>query len=240
MSYFCTPCNRAFKSWDHLRQHEEYSSSHPQNTSRMSYTYDCGLCGAEFLTDEALEKHMSYHSYCASCDRRFDSDHSLRQHLNSKEHRGGISCSGCTIGPFPTISSWVIHTESGTCPNGTEDWRSINEYMRSKDRRNRFTIDTFFGEEDPSEDVVGPHAWNGSRYESGSICLSQFLSLNQLNQHSAGHSTTNYRCPGCPKEYVKLSSLLAHLESEVCGWVTFERMQENRGLDDIVDCLLGY
>lgn len=51
-----------------------------------------------------------------------------------------------------------------------------------------------------------------------------------------------YHCPGprCSREFTSLASIINHLESEVCGFVRFEEVQESFGDIIIPGCPLPF
>jgi hypothetical protein len=87
---------------------------------------------------------------------------------------------------------------------------------------------------------VTPRAFNGTSWVCY-ICKKCFKSSRALESHlnSPVHQEKVYHClkRGCPKEFHSLASLFNHLESESCGFIRFEGVQQihNR----INDAILG-
>jgi len=75
-------------------------------------------------------------------------------------------------------------------------------------------------------------AWNGRKWECY-LCHRGFVSKVALNQHlnSPVHQQKVYHCPSrrCMKEFVSLAALFNHLESESCGAMRFEDVQQHAG-----------
>lgn len=74
-------------------------------------------------------------------------------------------------------------------------------------------------------------AYNGYGWECY-LCHREFNSCNALNQHanSPVHQQKVYHCPDqrvmCGKQFVSLAGLFNHFESESCGFIRFERVQQ--------------
>ena len=81
-----------------------------------------------------------------------------------------------------------------------------------------------------TQNIATAAAWNGYNYECY-LCHRLYNTLQSLNQHltSPTHSEKLYHCPNraCAREFVILAALFNHLESESCGFVRFEKVQEN-------------
>lgn len=67
------------------------------------------------------------------------------------------------------------------------------------------------------------------------------MSSRALNQHanSPVHQQSIYHCPNearkCGKQFVSLAGFFNHLESEACGFIRFEKVQEaQRSLTDVM------
>jgi DNA-directed RNA polymerase subunit RPC12/RpoP len=73
-------------------------------------------------------------------------------------------------------------------------------------------------------------AWNGYAYEC-LLCQREFRTLQALNSHlnSPVHSQKYYHCSkrSCGKEFVSLAGLVNHFESEICGAMRFNQVQNN-------------
>ncbi|EGN93768.1 hypothetical protein SERLA73DRAFT_126614 [Serpula lacrymans var. lacrymans S7.3] len=244
MMAFCDYCDRYFSNAHALSQHLRYSDNH---------NFPCWSCGVEFSTRTGLKEHYvqsrnhaycqycdehfedredlidhnhdnhSYcpscnkvfkndfglhehnrqvHHYCVSCKRLFVSASNLQAHMNSSTHRPrDVVCPfrGCAQA-FVSKSALVLHLESGKCQSGV-DRRTVDRYVP---------------------------AWNGAFFECY-LCHTEFRSLDALNQHLASpfHREKVYRCPltSCRVQFVTLSALCQHVESEKCGVARFKSVQ---------------
>ncbi|KAF4821373.1 hypothetical protein CGCSCA4_v008871 [Colletotrichum siamense] len=65
------------------------------------------------------------------------------------------------------------------------------------------------------------------------MCGNLYGKLNSLNQHlnSPVHQQSLYHCPNrhCGREFTTLAATMNHLESESCGFMRFEAVQQNVG-----------
>lgn len=74
-------------------------------------------------------------------------------------------------------------------------------------------------------------AFNGYYWECY-ICHKKFNTRNSLDQHlnSPVHKQPVYHCPnlrgGCQKQFITLAAQFNHLESESCGFMRFESVQQ--------------
>lgn len=80
------------------------------------------------------------------------------------------------------------------------------------------------------EYVVTQRAYNGSSWECY-ICHRIFGKMQGLNAHlnSPVHKGKVYHCPNrgkCMQQFVSLAAFFAHLESEKCGLMRFEKVQQ--------------
>jgi hypothetical protein len=83
-----------------------------------------------------------------------------------------------------------------------------------------------------SEAIATSATWNGRYYECY-LCHRGFTTIRGLNQHleSPAHKQKIYHCPNrqCGRELVSLAALFNHLESESCGYIRFEKVQQSIG-----------
>ena len=159
----------------------------------------------------------------------------MRKHLKSSVHLGkNVKCPWCPD-KFTNLTGVTLHLESGKCPSGI-DRQKIDQYCRQVDRDHVFTnrlieyhtLDTY--QYKPA--AATGTAWNVRRGCFGCyLCPRGFPNLTALNQHlnSPVHQQKIYHCPRCKLEYVALSALVNHLESETCGPFRFNSMAGSLG-----------
>lgn len=145
----------------------------------------------------------------------------MRKHLKSSTHVGkNAKCPWCP-NKFTNLTGITLHLESGKCPSGI-DRQKIDNYCRQVDRDHVFTKRLI---EYPTRESYEPAAatstaWNSRRQcYACYFCSRGFPNLIALNQHlnSPVHQQKIYHCFRCKLEYVALSALVNHLESEACG-----------------------
>lgn len=167
------------------------------------------------------------------------------QHLRSKTHVGSsIECPFCKEG-FTTASGVTIHLESGRCTASGLNRAKINDMVRRLDRNNVITrpLLTMPGY-DKVETIATERAWNGYNYECY-FCTRGFETLQALNQHikSPVHEQAMYRCPkaSCRRQYKVLSGLIQHVESESCGVMRFNQVQQQakNGIQNMVGRMIA-
>ncbi|KAH8912972.1 hypothetical protein BR93DRAFT_949028 [Coniochaeta sp. PMI_546] len=206
--------------------------------------YKCNFCLERFNCSTAQREHeVNYHHHCRVCDRTFNNLNNIKQHLNSSTHRGtDIACPFCHQA-FATATGVTHHVERGSCPNA----RNINRdelatIVRSKDPEGRISKN-FIGWTGSSNYKATGNTWNGWAFECY-FCDREFNQIHGLNQHldSPVHQQKLYHCPGpsCSREFTSLASIINHLESEVCGFMRFEEVQESFGDIIIPGCPLPF
>ena len=86
MATYCGICDRRFRTYEALQQHQRDSPAH-------AITFDCETCNRSFQSEEALQQHQQdspAHAItfdCETCNRSFQSEEALQQHLqNSSAH----------------------------------------------------------------------------------------------------------------------------------------------------------
>jgi hypothetical protein len=245
---YCDPCDRFFSTYNGYDQHIQNSAAH--QSQYRSQQFECDACDRCFATEQALHQHCSNatgHPYCASCKRMFMNQNNLNQvgivystplysadlkfqHMHSRVHMGSsMQCPFCKVG-FTTASGVIIHLESGRCTASGLDRAKINDMVRRLDRNNVITkpLLTMPGY-DSVEMIATERAWNGYYYECY-LCTREFETLQALNSHikSPVHEQAIYRCPkaSCGREYKLLSGLIQHVESETCGVMRFNQVQQ--------------
>ncbi|KAI2673396.1 transcriptional regulator family: C2H2 zinc finger [Penicillium roqueforti] len=238
-TFDCETCNSTFRT-----QHA--ANNHMNAKSHWLPKVPCETCPMKFYTQQAVENHMSakghYKNYCQECSRQFMNANCLRQHLNSKIHRGtNIACPFCRVG-FVTASGVSHHLESGACPQAQGLNRDrIHRIIQQLDPNGIVCKKQIAWHGEHEQDMtylVTDNAWNGSCWVCY-LCKKGFNSPKALGSHvnSPVHNEKVYHClkRGCPKEFHSLASLFNHLESESCGFIRFEGVQQvHRQLNDAI------
>ncbi|KAH7012643.1 uncharacterized protein B0I36DRAFT_256317, partial [Microdochium trichocladiopsis] len=158
---------------------------------------------------------------------------STSQHLNSRIHRGtNIACPFCDRS-YATATGLIHHIETGSCPQAPNLNRDqIYRIIRSKDSHGVMTKNLLDWHGSDSYEATG-RAWNGYAYECY-LCHRSFTTLKGLNQHlgSPVHQQSFYHCPkrDYRQDFKNLAGLINHLESEKCGFMRFNDVQ-NRAQD---------
>ena len=187
---------------------------------------ECSKCTYIFKDEESLADHEDEahpQNYCEECQRQFQNLNNLNQHLKSSFHVGkNAKCPWCSQ-KFTNLTGICLHLESGSCSSGINR-EKINKYCRQVDPGHIFTNKQigWYNDHDKTPDMATGAAWDGSRYRCY-LCQNGFGTLRALNQHlsSPAHQQKIYHCPRCRREYVALSGLINHLESESCGAFRF-------------------
>ncbi|KAK4153987.1 hypothetical protein C8A00DRAFT_43171 [Chaetomidium leptoderma] len=241
----CDTCDAYFGSEKARRQHmsakghfsNQYDSSSNGGSSNYGYydddqDWECALCDFCFGTEDGCNQHMvEDHLYCNDCDRSFMNYNNIKQHLNSKVHRGStIKCPFCAA-TYATATGMVHHLERGCCPRAPElDRHEIYRLVHSRDPN--ATISKHSLQLDTTTYSATERAWNGRYYECY-LCHRQFNQLSGLNQHLSSpiHQEALYHCPNfrCRVEFKTLAAIINHLESETCGAMRFEAVQQQIG-----------
>jgi hypothetical protein len=260
----CHKCDRFFNTHNGYNQHIQNSAAH--QSQYQSPQFECDACDRCFATEHSLHQHCSNaagHPYCVSCKRMFMNQNNLNQvgtlsapkpsysadlqiqHLHSRVHVGAsMQCPFCKEG-FTTASGVTIHLESGRCTVSGLDRAKINDIVQRLDRNNIITrpLLTMPGYGD-IEMIATERAWNGYNYECY-LCPREFQTLRALNNHikSPVHEQAIYRCPkaSCGRQYKLLSGLIQHVESESCGVMRFNQVQQQAksGIQNMVGRLIA-
>ncbi|KAF2024781.1 hypothetical protein EK21DRAFT_93777 [Setomelanomma holmii] len=201
MTVLCHRCDRSFRTYSALYQHERDSSNHHEcpvcdydGTSwedllehcREEGCRDvCGGCnnGQGTLWAEDCDEyweHVEDYNVCTECERHFSSASNLYQHKLS--HRQLMYECYCCDRTFKTYGGMIIHLERGTC--GDTDEISMNE-LAAECRKWRYFIYTNFQND-------------------------------MYNCVPLEHGLDPYYCPTCDASMPKLSSLFQHIESDSC------------------------
>ncbi|KAJ5158992.1 Zinc finger C2H2 [Penicillium coprophilum] len=236
-TFECETCTSTFRT-------QNAANSHMNAKRHWLPTVPCQKCPMKFHTEGAAENHMRakghYKTYCHECDRHFRDENCLRQHLNSKTHRGtNIPCPFCRTG-YVTASGVSHHLESGSCPQAQGLNRDkIHRIIQQLDPNGVVCKKQIaWHDEENVTYSVTDNAWNGSFWVCY-ICKRGFNSRQALGSHvnSPVHKEKVYHClnRGCRKEFHSLASLFNHLESESCGFVRFDGVQQvHKRLNDAI------
>ncbi|KAK0516594.1 hypothetical protein JMJ35_001197 [Cladonia borealis] len=237
-------CGRSF-TYNGMRNHLDNSRDHyneiecrwcfarwPTHAGKLrlkheqaEHWYECDHCNSIFETESGLEDHIADEhppNYCYGCKRQFQNLNNLNQHLKSSVHAGkNVKCPWCPA-KFVNLTGVCLHLESGVCPSEI-DRQKINRYCREVDPNHVFTTKQIgWHDTNDTPNIATSASWDGSCYRCY-LCPSGFSNLRSLNQHlgSPAHQGKIYHCPRCRREYVSLSGLVNHLESESCGAFRF-------------------
>ncbi|KAH7150369.1 hypothetical protein B0J13DRAFT_287648 [Dactylonectria estremocensis] len=230
----CGTCGREFDAgWDggfEARDQHCRALGHSIPHFERNYAYECSCCDGRFKTDAKRKDHEhSDHLYCAECDRDFDNWNNIQQHLNSSRHRAsGIQCPFCKK-TCRTATGLTHHLERGGCPNAPLDRDRLYRAVRERDPQgiisNKFL--EWYGSR-TFEATEMSFNTNLNAYECY-LCHRLFDALTSLNAHlsSPRHQQNLYHCPSrsCHKEFTTLAGLINHLESESCGYIRFQAVQ---------------
>ncbi|KAF2454907.1 putative zinc finger protein [Lineolata rhizophorae] len=240
--YECETCPAEFRT-------QGAANQHMNARGHWAPSWPCETCSKMFHSEaaaskEEVDKHMTraghFKTYCPSCDKHFMNENNLRMHLNSKAHRGsGVLCPFCKTA-YTTASGLLHHLERGSCARAPSlNRETILRLVRARDADGIITtkrIGWRDGDEDGGQARLRatPAAFNGAAWECY-LCHRQFRAVEALDAHvnSPVHMQAVYRCPNvagrCGREFTTLAGLFAHLESESCGFMRFERVQRSVG-----------
>ncbi|KAJ6090377.1 zinc finger protein [Penicillium sp. IBT 16267x] len=233
----CETCTKQFRSQNACNQHMDA-------LDHYALLFECETCTSQFRSESAVNQHMwdldHWSTYCVPCERSFRSENGLHMHRNSRIHRGtNVLCPFCKTG-FVTASGASHHVETGSCPEAPKMNReTVLRIIQAADRKGLIANKKigWYKEEDVQY-IVTNRAFNGNFWECY-ICHDEFNTSGALTQHlnSPVHKQKVYHCPdrNCPKEFNTLAGLLSHLESESCGYMRFERVQQvQKSLNDVI------
>eukprot|EP00457_Paulinella_chromatophora_P011191 gb/GEZN01011319.1/.p1 GENE.gb/GEZN01011319.1/~~gb/GEZN01011319.1/.p1 ORF type:complete len:343 (+),score=1.53 gb/GEZN01011319.1/:50-1078(+) len=219
MSYGCGVCDKSFGKEESLLQHKA-SVGH----------YWCHLCGKDFGTDRAVYQHLSSPAHalqCHICEKYFSSEMAAQQHMSSRAHdpvTNDLQCLKCQVS-FKTPSGLTQHLE--THFRGSELQQAVSRAQKATrcPRSARFTLSDSVADGDETIFYATNKSWNGTAYAC-CLCDKRYPSLRDLNNHlgSGVHNAKVYKCPQCNYEFHKLSGLVMHLETEKCGFSSYNRV----------------
>ncbi|KAF7977514.1 hypothetical protein HWV62_3496 [Athelia sp. TMB] len=213
--YSCDACRRSFKSLGALDQHIRDSPAH--NYSDESTEYDDDW---EVDSDDS-DGSDDGTAYCEGCNRLFVDKASLYQHLIDSKS-------------FALPSAIAHHIESGGCSKGIDRHRvtaAVHSMGVTPMVSLAHRIQGPSGLSGPSNIVrysASEQAFNGTSYECY-LCHRGFRTLGSLNTHlsSAAHDVDEFKCPKCSVKFKLISSLIQHIETEVCGLARFKQVEDH-------------
>ncbi|KAJ2982170.1 hypothetical protein NUW58_g6499 [Xylaria curta] len=202
------------------------------------FSWECSICDETWPTEgQRIEHEHDDHNYCSECQRTFASRNNLRMHLNSRIHCDyQIQCPFCKKS-HPTATGVAYHLESGSCPNAAGLNRdTLYKFVRNKDPGGIITKN-LIGWSGEKQYEANDRSYNYSRQGwECYLCNRLFGSLPSLNQHlnSPTHQQSLYHCPnrGCRGDFKTLAAIINHLESESCGYIRFEKVQQ--GIQNVI------
>ncbi|KAF2433399.1 hypothetical protein EJ08DRAFT_668985 [Tothia fuscella] len=207
------------------------------DTCDRQFVNEHAACDRSYPTSAAAREHMDRKNHwrlnwCQPCSKGFQNANNLRMHLNSRIHRtDGVACMFCKK-QLATASGVAHHLEKNSCPMARNvNRKSIHQYMQEKDTAGLYTKKLLTWKDETSSQMNATiRTWNGSGYECY-LCRREFSKLQGLNQHlgSPVHQQPIYHCPKntCCKEFRHLAGLFNHFESESCGYIRFEHVQNS-------------
>ncbi|KAF2136380.1 uncharacterized protein K452DRAFT_329736 [Aplosporella prunicola CBS 121167] len=231
-SFPCETCGKMFRT-------QGAANQHMNKLGHWAPRVPCETCGLKFFTQNAANDHMKaeghYENYCEACDISFQNGNNLRMHLNSKVHRSGIKCPFCSS-KYTTASGLIHHLERNSCPRAPQlNRETIHRMVSQRDPHGAITNKQIgWHAEENTTYTVTDRAFNGIAWECY-LCHKLFSTCNALNSHanSPVHQQKVYHCPSpksrCGKQFSTLAALFNHLESETCGFMRFEKVQQQFG-----------
>jgi len=224
----CLTCGRSFCDKRSLQQH--------LNATNHGLCF-CD-CGKSFLSKQAMEIHREtskvHNSFdCDYCGKKFSTERSLQQHMCSLASHAlrDLRCPKCSH-LFKNAGGLALHFESGACLRVSQAVffaavRSMEHYIGRPNLVTNASV-SLIGVRDqlllcPAE--ASESAWNGECFECY-LCNQGFRSLKQLNMHLSSHQSSKlYHCPKCTHQFQTMSAFVQHVESEVCGFLSFRKMK---------------
>ncbi|KAK6222661.1 hypothetical protein LQW54_000842 [Pestalotiopsis sp. IQ-011] len=225
----CDTCNRYFGSQRAVEQHMDAVGHWRDSSDDEQFYCDFDACSEVFDDEDSLRDHeVEDHFYCDPCDRHFQSLNNIKMHRNGRAHQGtNANCPFCRD-PFVTASGVFHHLEQGGCPKAPLNRTQVYEVVRRKDPNGVLTQRLRDWSTTTLEATVD--SWNPySETYDCPLCGDGFRRLDSLNQHlqSPKHQKL-YHCPkpSCRKQFGSLAAVTEHLQSESCGYMKFEQVQD--------------
>ncbi|KAK2741961.1 hypothetical protein CKAH01_01388 [Colletotrichum kahawae] len=224
----CGTCNREF--WAGWRARDQHCNA----TGHSPPRFECYSCDDYFVDSEDKQEHEAEeHLHCGPCDRDFTSWNAIQQHLNSRVHgASGIPCPFCGV-ERASATGLVHHLERGSCPEAPLNRDALYLAVRRRDPNGVISKKLLEFHGSPTYSATkNSYNYRLDAYQCY-ICGNSYGKLNSLNQHlnSPVHQQSLYHCPNrrCGREFTTLAAAMNHLESESCGFMRFEAVQQNVG-----------
>ncbi|PTD08961.1 hypothetical protein HYE67_005030 [Fusarium culmorum] len=231
----CETCDRYFNDKHAVEQHmsalNHWADSPSEESDYSSYICEFDFCDEELDTADDLRNHeINDHLYCDPCDRSFKDLNSIKMHLRSRVHQGETQhCPFCGQS-YVTAAGVFQHLENKGCSKAPLNRAMVYEAVRSRDPNGTLTKKLL----DWSKSVRFEATERSLNAVTGafdcSLCGASFNRLQSLTQHlqSPKHEQKLYHCPkkGCDRRFTTLAAVTSHLESEQCGFMRFEDVQE--------------
>jgi DNA-directed RNA polymerase subunit RPC12/RpoP len=146
-------------------------------------------------------------------------------------HRGkNVTCLVCQS-KFVTVAGLAQHYEMGGCKvkiTRQQIRQAIDNWESKNNIQGYITKPMIEWHGSNVTDVYATErSFNGRGYECY-LCHREFNRLMDLNRHlkSPAHEAKNYKCPKCNRSFNVISGLVQHFESESCGFVKFEKVNQ--------------
>lgn len=191
------------------------------------------ICIAVLVTETSRLGTPSNRSLDISPDPLMQPLSDTSQHLNSRVHRAsGISCPFCGV-ERASATGLVHHLERGSCPNAPLNRDALYLAVRRRDPNGIISKKLLEFHGSPTYSATeNSYNYRHDAYQCY-MCGNLYGKLNSLNQHlnSPVHQQSLYHCPNrhCGREFTTLAATMNHLESESCGFMRFEAVQQNVG-----------
>ena len=137
----------------------------------------------------------------------------------------------------------AMHLENGDCKNKKINRHQVTHAVRSMNLTPNICVAGASSIQAPAPMVMDGSvliatqaSFTGSQYVCPfPDCNKRFPKLERLNRHldSPAHDASQFKCPGCSKEFKLISGFVQHIESRTCASST------SRQLEDHVDRLAG-
>lgn len=199
---YCVTCHRDFINPNALRMHLT-SAGEREIFTFFSYSIQWSQSLTLYIL-QTLLVHRGKNVPCLICKANFVSASALAQHYE---------CGGCKV----KITRQQIR-------QAVDNWESKNNIQGYITRP---MIEWHDSSNGSSEFIATERSFNGSGYECY-FCHREFGKLTSLNSHlkSPAHESKNYKCPKCKAGFRVISSLVQHFESESCGFVRFNTVNQ--------------
>ncbi|QPC80169.1 hypothetical protein HYE68_010921 [Fusarium pseudograminearum] len=231
----CETCDRYFNDKHAVEQHmsalNHWADSPSEESDYSSYICEFDSCDEELDTADDLRNHeINDHLYCDPCDRSFKDLNSIKMHLRSRVHQGETQhCPFCGQS-YVTAAGVFQHLENKGCSKAPLNRAMVYEAVRSRDPNGTLTKKLLDWSKSVRFEATGRSLNAVTGAFDCSLCGASFNRLQSLTQHlqSPKHEQKLYHCPkkGCDRRFTTLAAVTSHLESEQCGFMRFEDVQE--------------